>query len=221
MKAHLSYGRFICECFSFFSLIAHLIIVDRRPGQQELVTVQRFSKQNKSAHCWNCLLTLHCKEGEIWVSTQEVAEGASRAAVAKRPRIIGVLPHNYQWNKTVLISVFGRWFVLWNDAFLTTHFFYWSTKMKILTGFFLKHQTSWGCFAYPKLRPRAATKITSTEMTNILNPVLDTKQSSNLRHIFQTFGKIRWDHNWLNSLLLQEPRPQGLYWARSGPTFCF
>ena len=66
--------------------------------------------------------------------------------------------------------------------------------MKILTGFFLKHQTSKGCFAYPKLRPRAATKITSTEMTNILNPVLDTKQSSNLRHIFQTFGQ-----DWLRS----------------------
>ena len=59
--------------------------------------------------------------------------------------------------------------------------------MKILTGFFLKHQTSKGCFAYPKLRPRAATKITSTETTNTLNPVLDTKQSSNLRHIFLTF----------------------------------
>ena len=39
---------------------------------------------------------------------------------------------------------------------------------------------------YPKLRPSAATKIINTEMMNILNPVLDTRQSSSLRHIFHT-----------------------------------
>ena len=56
---------------------------------------------------------------------------------------------------------------------------------------------SLGFLAHPKLRQRAATKMNSTETMNILNPVLDTRQSSNLRHIFHAVGQ---DHNGVNFL---------------------
>ena len=56
---------------------------------------------------------------------------------------------------------------------------------------------SLGFLAHPKLRQRAATKMSSTETINILNPVLDTRQSSNLRHIFHTVAQ---DHNGVNFL---------------------
>ena len=73
-----------------------------------------------------------------------------------------------------------------------------------------------GFFAYPKLRQRAATKMNGTETMNILNPVLDTRQSSNLRHIFHAVGQ---DHNGVNFLAFC--KSQGLSWAVSGSTICF
>ena len=185
--------------------------------------MQRFWKQNKSAHCRNCnsLLTLYCKEEEIWVATQEVAEGASWA-FAKWPRIIGVLPHNYQWKMTMLLWFLSVPNFCCSKKLVLDNFWRRVWKWKSLWDALTSTSDRIRMLCLPKIEAKSCHKDNQhwDDKYPESSPWYQTifKSPTHLPHFWPRLVEITID--W-TLFLFQEPRPQGLYWARSGPTFCF